>query len=41
VLTQKGRDKAWVLFSNILNIAFIITAIAAVVVAILASLDHE
>lgn len=36
VLTQKGRDKAWVLFSNILNIAFIITAIAAVVVAILA-----
>jgi len=36
VLTQKGRDKAWVLFSNILNIAFIVTAIAAIVVAILA-----
>ncbi|MDD2522457.1 MAG: murein biosynthesis integral membrane protein MurJ [Anaerolineaceae bacterium] len=36
VLTQKGREKAWALFSNILNIAFIITAIAAVIVAILA-----
>jgi putative peptidoglycan lipid II flippase len=36
VLTQKGRDKAWGLFSNILNIAFIITAVAAVVVALLA-----
>ncbi len=36
VLTQKGRDKAWSLFSNILNIAFIVTAIAAVVVAVLA-----
>ena len=36
VLTQKGRDKAWSLFSNILNIAFIVTALAAIVVAILA-----
>ena len=36
VLTQKGGDKAWALFSNILNIAFIVTALAAIVVAILA-----
>ncbi|MEL7627079.1 MAG: murein biosynthesis integral membrane protein MurJ [Anaerolineaceae bacterium] len=36
VLTQKGREKAWALFSNILNIAFIITAVAAIVVAVLA-----
>jgi len=36
VLTQKGRDKAWSLFSNILNIAFIVTALAAIVVAIMA-----
>ena len=36
VLTKKGQDKAWALFSNILNIAFIITAIAAIVVAIFA-----
>ena len=36
VLTKKGQDKAWALFSNILNIAFIVTAIAAIVVAIFA-----
>ena len=36
VLTQKGREKAWSLFSNVLNIAFIITAVAAIVVAIMA-----
>lgn len=36
VLTQKGREKSWALFSNILNIAFIVTAILAIIVAILA-----
>lgn len=36
VLTQKGQQKAWALFSNILNIAFILTAIAAIIVAVMA-----
>lgn len=36
VLTKKGQEKAWNLFSNILNIAFIVTAILAIVVAIFA-----
>jgi len=36
VLTKEGRSKAWDLFSNILNIAFILTALAAVVIAIFA-----
>ncbi len=36
VLTKKGREKSWALFSNILNIAFIVTAVVAVIVAILA-----
>lgn len=36
VLTKKGREKSWALFSNILNIAFIITAFVAILVAILA-----
>jgi len=37
VLTKEGRSKAWDLFSNILNIAFILTALAAIVIAIFAS----
>jgi len=36
VLSKEGRSKAWDLFSNILNIAFLFTAIAAVVIAIFA-----
>ena len=36
VLTKEGRSKAWDLFSNILNIAFVLTALAAVVIAIFA-----
>lgn len=36
VLTQKGKKQAWDLFSNILNIAFIVTAVLAVIVAIFA-----
>ncbi len=36
VLTKEGRSKAWDLFSNILNIAFILTALAAIVIAIFA-----
>ena len=36
VLTKEGRSKAWDLFSNILNIAFILTALAAVIIAIFA-----
>jgi len=36
VLTKEGRSKAWDLFSNILNIAFFFTAIAAIVIAIFA-----
>lgn len=36
VLTQKGKTQAWDLFSNILNIAFIVTAVLAVIVAIFA-----
>lgn len=37
VLTKEGRSKAWDLFSNILNIAFLLTALAAIVIAIFAS----
>ncbi len=36
VLTKEGQRKAWDLFSNILNIAFLLTAFAAVVIAIFA-----
>ena len=36
VLTKKGQEQAWNLFSNILNIAFITTAVLAVIVAIFA-----
>lgn len=36
VLTKKGQEQAWNLFSNILNIAFIATAILAIIVAIFA-----
>lgn len=36
VLTKEGRTKAWDLFSNILNIAFVLTAAAAIVIAIFA-----
>ena len=36
VLTKKGQEQAWNLFSNILNIAFIVTAILAIIVAIFA-----
>ena len=40
VLTQtlslKGRDAAWALFSRVANIAFLVTAIAAIIVAIFA-----
>ena len=36
VLTKEGRSKAWDLFSNILNIAFVLTALAAIVIAIFA-----
>lgn len=36
VLTKEGQKKSWDLFSNILNIAFLVTAAAAIVVAIFA-----
>ncbi|HSN93426.1 MAG TPA: murein biosynthesis integral membrane protein MurJ [Anaerolineaceae bacterium] len=36
VLTAEGREKAWKLFSNILNIALIVTVAAAILVAIFA-----
>lgn len=36
VLTKKGQRQAWDLFSNILNIAFITTALLAILVAIFA-----
>ena len=36
VLTKKGHRQAWDLFSNILNIAFITTALLAILVAIFA-----
>ncbi len=35
-LTQKGREAAWDLFSRVANLAFIVTAIASVIVAIFA-----
>jgi putative peptidoglycan lipid II flippase len=35
-LTQRGRAAAWELFSRVANLAFIVTAIAAVVIAIFA-----
>ena len=34
VLTAEGREKAWKLFSNILNLALIVTVAAAILVAI-------
>ncbi len=34
VLSKDGREKAWALFSNILNIAFLITAVLAVLIAV-------
>jgi putative peptidoglycan lipid II flippase len=37
VLTQDGRKQAWDLFSRIANLAFIVTAIMAVIIAILAA----
>ncbi len=36
VLSKEGREKAWALFSNILNIAFLLTAAMAVLIAIFA-----
>ncbi|MFZ3070205.1 MAG: murein biosynthesis integral membrane protein MurJ [Anaerolineaceae bacterium] len=36
VLTKEGRAKAWDLFSNILNLAFLVTAALAVIIAIFA-----
>jgi len=36
VLTKEGQSKAWDLFSNILNIAFLLTACAAILMAIFA-----
>lgn len=36
VLSKEGREKAWKLFSNILNIAFLLTALISIVVAIFA-----
>jgi len=36
VLSKEGREKAWLLFSNILNIAFLVTSALAVVIAIFA-----
>jgi len=35
-LTQKGREAAWDLFSRVANLAFIVTAFAAVIIAIFA-----
>lgn len=36
VLTKKGQQQAWNLFSNILNIAFVVTGLLAILVAIFA-----
>jgi putative peptidoglycan lipid II flippase len=36
VLTREGRESSWRLFSNVANLAFIITAVLAVVVGLLA-----
>jgi len=36
VLTKKGRDASWHLFSSVANLAFIITAVLAIVVGFLA-----
>jgi putative peptidoglycan lipid II flippase len=36
VLTRQGRPQAWHLFSNIANLAFLVTAVLAVVIALLA-----
>ncbi len=36
VLTRQGRPQAWHLFSNIANLAFLVTAVLAIVVALLA-----
>jgi len=35
-LTLKGRDETWKLFSRIANLAFVVTAIAAIIIAIFA-----
>ena len=42
-LTQKGRDAAWDLFSRVANLAFVVTAVAAVFIAIFAQpiIDFE
>ncbi len=36
VLTQKGRESAWDLFSNIANLAFLVTAALSVIIALIA-----
>ena len=36
VLTRQGRPQAWHLFSNIANLAFLVTAVLAIVVAVMA-----
>ena len=36
ILTLKGRDATWLLFSRVANLAFIVTAIAAIIIAIFA-----
>lgn len=36
VLTQRGRESSWRLFSNVANVAFIVTGVLAIIVAIFA-----
>lgn len=36
VLTREGQQKSWSLFSNIVNIAFLVTAVLAILVAVFA-----
>ena len=36
ILTLKGQEAAWLLFSRVANLAFIVTAIAAIIIAIFA-----
>jgi putative peptidoglycan lipid II flippase len=36
ILTLKGQDAAWLLFSRVANLAFIVTAVAAIIIAIFA-----
>ncbi|HEX9838803.1 MAG TPA: murein biosynthesis integral membrane protein MurJ [Anaerolineales bacterium] len=36
ILTLKGQDAAWLLFSRVANLAFVVTAIAAIIIAVFA-----